>query len=226
MSKYSSKRTLVTNGLLLDDKILERIKDSGITKIRLGVDSITESKSRPTSGKRQNRPIKEVIEMLLQTKTHFELNVVLSEFNAAEIEKIIKLCVNNKISAKFFELVEVEEYGDMAKEARIKSKEAIPYSIFREIALNYVTTMERSVDMGEANVIFDGSGENFTIRYCRYLCDYGLCYKTGTRIDANGSVYTCMGQRGKLWISHIEPLNCSIKTLEKSMQSRCKNEKQ
>lgn len=76
--------------------------------------------------------------------------------------------------------------------------------------------------MGKTDVIFEGSEENFTIRYCHYLCDYGLCYKTGTRIDADGSVYTCMGQRGKLWINNVEPLNRSIETLEKAEKDGCK----
>lgn len=222
LSKHSLKRTLVTNGILLDEKILARIKEAGITKIRLGMDSITKVKSRPTSGKPPNRPIKEVIEMLLQTNTNFELNVVLSKFNSTEIEKIISYCFTNKISAKFFELVEVEEFGDIGKEARLKSKEAIPYSIFRDAALRVVSTMLPCGDMGKANVLFDGIGENFLIRYCHYLCDYGLCYKTGTRIDADGSVYTCMGQRGKLWINNLEPINHSVEMLEKAMKCGCK----
>lgn len=221
LTKHSPKRTLVTNGLLLNETILKRLKNSGITKIRLGVDSITKAKSRPTDGKAPIRPIKEVIEMLMQSKANFELNIVLSKFNSKEIEELIRYSYTNKISSKFFELVEVEEFGDMCKQAKLKSKEAIPYSTFKDVALKIVTTMEPSDDMGSANVIFDGRGENYMIRYCHYLCDYGLCYKTGTRVDTDGSIYTCMSQRGKYWINDLEPLNHSIMTLQKALQQGC-----
>ncbi len=91
---------------------------------------------------------------------------------------------------------------------------------FKHHALAVLDTQRFSDDMGDANVIYEGDG--FNLRYCHFLCDYGLCYKTGTRIDADGSVYTCMKQRGKLWISSIEPIESSYNTLLKANLERCK----
>jgi cyclic pyranopterin phosphate synthase len=219
LSQYSQRRTLVSNGLLLDKIKLENLINSGVTKIRLGVDSISKLKSRPTKGNSPSKPITDIIDLVMNSKVNFELNVVLSKYNSKELEDLIKYCEYNKISAKFFELVEVDELGDIGKDAILKSKEAIPYLKFKHIALSVLNTQRFSDDMGEANVIFEGEG--FTLRYCHYLCDYGLCYKTGTRIDSDGSVYTCMKQRGKLWITNLEPLESSHQTMLKSNFNRC-----
>jgi len=221
LSRFSLKSTLVTNGLLLDERMLQKITESGISKIRLGIDSINKPKSRPTSGRKPKMPIHGVIEMLMKSNTNFELNVVLSKYNLTEIGSIIQFCVQNRISAKFFELVKVEEFGNLSNKAKFKSIEAIPYQKFEEIVLKYTTTMSYADDMGASDIVFDGSGDGFSLRYCHYLCDYNLCYKTGTRIDADGSVYTCMGQRGKLWINELEPIQHSITILEKAIQLSC-----
>jgi len=221
LSPHSLNRTLVTNGLLIDNKKLDDIINSGVTKIRLGVDSILKKKSRPTSGASPKRPITEVIELLIDRKVRFELNIVLSKFNSKEIESIVKYCAVNKISAKFFELVEVSVLGDIGKDAIMNSKESIPYKDFKHIALKVLGTQRFSDNMGEADVVFEGNGFNF--RYCHFLCDYGLCYKTGTRVDSDGSVYACMKQRGKFWITDIEPIATSFKTIQKAIQIGCKS---
>lgn len=219
LSVYSKRRTLITNGLLINEDNINRILDSGITKIRLGVDSIYKRKSRPTSGPYPKKPITETIELLKKRNINFELNVVLCEYNSQEIESIIKYCSTNKISAKFFELVNVMSFGDVGTTANMCSKEIIPYQKFKNLVIDAIYTQRISDDMGMADTIFDGNG--FSLRYCRFLCDYGLCYKTGTRIDASGSVYSCMKQRGKFWISPDEPLMSSVETIKRALKLGC-----
>ena len=220
LSVFSKNTTLVTNGLLIDNQTIDDIYNSGVTKLRLGVDSISKTKSRPTTGKASNRPITDVIELLINRNKKFELNVVLSSFNKNELEKLVSYFAVNKLSAKFFELVEVDVLGDISTEAKMRSKETIPYVDFKNAAFQALGTQRFSDNMGEADVVFEGEGFNF--RYCHFLCDYGLCYKTGTRIDAEGCVYTCMKQRGKYWITSIEPIATSIKTIQKAVNEGCK----
>lgn len=219
LSGYSRRRTLITNGLLLNEENLNNLINSGITKIRLGVDSINKKKYRPTSGPYPKKPITETIELLKNRNINFELNVVLCQFNVREIESIIKYCSQNKISAKFFELVNVTSFGDVGTVANMCSKEIIPYQRFRNLVVKSIHTQRTSDDMRFADIIFDGDG--FSLRYCHFLCDYGLCYKTGTRIDASGSVYSCMKQRGKFWISPDEPLESSVDTIRRAIQTGC-----
>jgi len=102
LSTKSHVRSLITNGLLIDNNKITDIFNSGITKIRLGVDSITQDRSRPTSLNRHKQHITNIIELLMNRGIHFELNVVLSDFNANDYDKIVDFCITNKISAKFF----------------------------------------------------------------------------------------------------------------------------
>ena len=225
LSPHAKRSTLITNGVLLNKTKLNDIISSGITKIRLGVDSITNSTARPTKGNICNEKILERISLLLDNRHRipFELNIVLSDFNNNQLDKLISFCCDNKISAKFFELVRVKQFGDIGNEALLQSQVSIPYNKFQNIIFSSygsnILTLRNSEDMNEADKLFEGDG--FTLRYCHFLCDYGLCYKTGTRIDAEGAVYTCMNRRGKLWISSIEPLQTSYNTIIKANQERC-----
>lgn len=220
LSPNSDKRTLISNGLLINNTNIQSIKNSGITKIRIGVDSLCKKKSRPTSGKNSTIPITEIIELIVDSNIKVELNIVLTKFNSKEIENIISYCIKNRFSAKFFELINVDEFGDIKNEAIMKSNPIIAYDEFKHHALQYFDTYRISTEMGEANVVFEGDG--FELRYCKFLCDFQLCYKTGTRIDSGGSVFSCMKRRGKLWISEFEPIDVSLNTLKKALNTGCK----
>jgi len=111
--------------------------------------------------------------------------------------------------------------GDADKEAIMRSNQKILFESFNYLLKGRLGEPRFSEDKGEADIIYDGEG--FNLRYCHFLCDYGSCYKTGTRIDANGSVYACMQQRGKFWISEQESLGDSYNTIKKAVQVGCNN---
>lgn len=212
VSTFTTSRTLVTNGLLLTQEKILSLQSAGLTKIRLGVDSIINKKSRPTTGETLEKPIREIIDLLLMNNMDFEINTVITKFNKNEIASIIQFCQNYCISAKFFEMVAVVNYGDELLNANMNSQEQVSFSKFHTIATSTIDNCIHYPDekMNEANYVFKGA--NFEIRYCKYLCDFKLCYKTGTRIDPDGAVYVCMSQRGKIKINETESLeNLKIK---------------
>lgn len=196
LRQYCESVTMVSNCLLLTEERVAALMDSGLTKFRVGVDSFARIKSRPTSGHVPPVVIMDVVQMLIRRRARIELNIVLTKYNEAEIADLIRFCADNGISAKFFEHVEVIQYGDLANPGRMKERPMVEYATFRSAV--YATGVElresHPVEYGGANSVFEGNG--FTLRYCRYLCPYGLCFTSGTRIDPNGAVYVCMEKRG------------------------------
>jgi GTP 3',8-cyclase len=225
VSPFTKSRTLVTNGLLLTQEKLLKLQSAGLTKIRLGVDSITKEKSRPTTGDKPNNPIQEIIGLLQKNNFDFEINTVITKFNRKEIPTLIQFCQDNSISGKFFEMVEVESYGDEFTNANMNSFGQIPFSEFQTAAVSIIKNCNHYSDekMNGANYIFEG--DKFEIRYCKYLCDFQLCFKTGTRIDPDGAVYVCMSQRGKFKIQSDDHIEISKIKIADAVKAGCTTKK-
>jgi len=105
--------------------------------------------------------------------------------------------VDHTVSVKFFEHVEVYTFGDGGRGGAMASAPHVTYDEFRhrvDESLGAQVTFRPHAEFGDANMAaFIGGTE---IRYCRYLCDFGLCWLTGTRVDARRYVYNCMSNRG------------------------------
>lgn len=222
IARYSPRITVITNGVLLTKEKTIGLKKAGITKIRLGVDSFVNKKSRPTDGNViLGINVRDVISMILNNGIHLEINTVITKFNRKEIPSIIQFCQENTISAKFFELIEVEQFGDKTNEAQINLTDIIPFSEFQSAALSIIKNCTAYSDKEiPDDFVFEGNG--FTIRYCKYLCISGSCYKTGTRIDPDGAIYTCMGQRGKYNIQATNSIELSKEIIVSAVKAGCK----
>jgi GTP 3',8-cyclase len=189
-------QTVVTNAHLLDLAKLEELRLAGVTKFRIGVDSLSRRKSRPSPGPQDGRPIIDTIEYVLASGVALELNVVLTGYNRNEIPEIISFAVTRRISVKFFEHVDVAAFGSDVSTAEMKPAEMVPFTDFHNAVLQSFPSARHAAcpDFGVANYCYDIDG--IEIRYCRYLCPFHLCYLTGTRVDAEGYVYVCMSGRG------------------------------
>ena len=203
--------SVVTNGLLLTPKKIGSLKSAGITKIRLGVDSLTGEKSRPTPVYRGERPIRETAELILRSGLQTELNVVATEFNRGELGGIISFCRDKKISAKIFEHVQVFSLGGPGGFGNFVSAPILPFEVVERAILGAMGPCQKSLVDGFGNTNYLYQGDGFSVRYCKYLCTDGLCPMTGTRIDPQGFVYSCMSKRAK---SRIAPENAVEESLD------------
>ena len=185
------------------------------------MDSLRQASHGPALAHSQTCPFKRLFTRFSVPKINFELNVVLTQFNAGEIADIVKLCDDHRISAKFFEHIQSSR-ADSTKGSRIfEPKPLVAFEEFEAIVSSTLpgVAFRNSRDFGEANSIFEREG--YSIRYCRYLCPFGLCRRTGTRIDPNGFVYTCMEKDGHLKISPVEPLITSMATIAAANAEGC-----
>jgi GTP 3',8-cyclase len=214
-------RSIVTNGLLLTSDYLKLLKENGLTRIRLGVDSLTNRKSRPSIGKwTAGRRVTEVIEILQKQSVPFEMNVVITKFNLSDLQGLMHFCATNQISAKFIEELNVVSLKEKNQKSRIVSGQQSLGDFFTNIVLSHFPGMRRETDsMGDANILFRASGFHF--RFCKHLCDYNLCHTTGTRVDPDGAVYTCMNTRRRYFIDPKRSYSYNQEMLRAALDSPC-----
>jgi hypothetical protein len=102
---------------------------------------------------------------------------------------------------------------------------AVPHVAYDEFLREVDESLGASVlfrpdaEFGRANMTANfGDTE---IRYCRYLCDFNLCWLTGTRVDPRRYVYNCMSNRGLDSMSIGSP-DAIIESLEKASMRPCR----
>ena len=219
LKPYCASLTLVTNGLLLKADRLCGLQNHGITKIRLGIDSLYREKSRPSRGTLPSFDPITTIDMIATAGMQCELNIVLTKFNIDDIPMMLKFCARKKLSAKVFEHVEVA--GIHGGLIQMHSTPVVGFEQFLGVVskAEIPLRVREAPELKGANQILEGDG--FRWRYCRYLCPFGLCYVTGTRIDPTGRTYACMGSGKFQIISEDEPLASSIGKIDLETSVGC-----
>jgi MoaA/NifB/PqqE/SkfB family radical SAM enzyme len=211
---------VVTNGILLDGSRIESLLRSGITSVRVGLDSVRRNKSRPTAtGKPETRQVLGAIDLLIRCGVSPSLNVVLTNFNKNEVPSLLSFCAERQLSAKFFEQV-VPSVAGFGPPQLAPSEPTVEFSRFDEIVKSILNVDGNDCAMlGAANTVY--SLPTFEIRYCRFLCRFGLCFATGTRIDPSGHVYTCMNATNRPRIQPGEGMHESRAAVRRALRESC-----
>ena len=160
------------------------------------------------------------MDLLWAINLPFELNIVLTRYNIAELPRMLAFCQSHKLSAKFFEHVSLR-YEYNSQNLTFVPVPHLGLSQFLEVASEVfgADCFVKCPEYGEANYVYSTGA--YTLRYCRYLCPFGLCYKTGTRVDARGFVYACMGAYGTWRIDGDTSDFDTISLLREVAANRC-----
>lgn len=217
------KVTMVTNAVLLDDQKIRSLKAAGLSKVRIGLDSLKQGKPRPSPGYLPDaNSVPATVDAVLAAGLPVEINTVVTKNNRDELTALIRFAVSRGLSIKFFEHVEVVEYGAVASTGLMRAKPHISFEEFKALLSDdgMDLSFEPSRDNGPANEVARiGAG---TLRYCRYLCQFGLCWTTGTRVDAMRYVYSCMVNRGLDQLAS-EHRDAMIRTIEVAAHRDCRS---
>ena len=215
--------TLVTNGCLLTPRVLERLRESGLSKIRLGVDSVAGDRSRPTPKPTKGLDVSRLVHEIREAGLGLEINCVLSAFNRGTLVSFLEFVMSNGVPTKFFEHVEIDFAAGVEHQGVAKAAPEVQRSEFEtalaSVAPDMVAT--ESSDFGGANFVYSALGTS--IRYCSYLCQYGLCHLTGTRVDPLGQVYVCMAQQRQFRIGVDSSIEQVREVLRASLLAGCVN---
>lgn len=211
--------SIITNGMNLTRSKIDALTSAGVTKFRVGIDSLNGKKSRPSRIYPAEFNAINAIDLLEAAPTKFDINVVVTKFNAKELRNIVAFCRERNISAKLFEHAGVRSFGALGERGHIVPIQSVAYESVIDAIYAEANVEHRYLDMGGANEVFQCGG--FSLRYCRCLCPVGLCHLTGTRVFANGLVSACM----ELGWSDVMPtsgdLRPSIDVLRNAIVSGC-----
>jgi len=98
------KVSLVTNGLLLKDKVMEEIADSGIERLVISLDGASQKTHETVRGKdtfdKLINNIKNLAKYIEGKKNplHININTVLNRLNYLEIDRMIDLCLELRVN--------------------------------------------------------------------------------------------------------------------------------
>jgi GTP 3',8-cyclase len=224
-STFSNEVTMVSNALLVDDQRLSPLVDAGLRKLRVGVDSLSATKPRPSKGYlEQPFNLRDVLQTATALGLAVDLNVVITKFNRRELGQLAKFAVDHDLSIKFFEHVDVDEFGAAGRGGAMASRPHVEFDDFRQQIQQHIGSNVKFTaagQFGEANV--SCVIRNSEIRYCRYLCNFNLCWLTGTRVDARGYVYNCMVNRGLDQLDASAGAEVCLQTLRLASQRPCRS---
>jgi GTP 3',8-cyclase len=223
-ASFSESVTMVSNGVLADRDRLASLRAMGLNKLRLGVDSLRPAKPRPSKG---YLPAPFELGALLDAASDsglaIDLNVVITKFNRLELGALARFAVDHSLSIKFFEHVDVDEFGSGGRGGAMNSRPQVAYE---ELVAQLRCHVDPKIVLTASDGFDDANlscnvGES-EIRYCRYLCSYNLCWLTGTRIDAQGYVYNCMVNRGIDQIFPSSGQDAILQVLQTASQRPCR----
>ena len=128
LSKLAGLRelTMTTNGLLLKD-MAQDLKDAGLTRINISLDSLDKDKYKQIT---RGGDLSQVLEAIEEAKrvglTPIKINTVLmGGFNDNEIMDLVNLTRDEKIDVRFIELMPIGEAAGWAVENFISNKEVL-----------------------------------------------------------------------------------------------------
>ena len=222
-AEYVEHRTLVTNGLLLTRQRTAALRRAGVTKIRLGVDSLQKDRSRPSRVVGSHQRIANVIAMVEDAGIPLELNVVLSRFNLREIPDLIEYCFASGHSAKFFELIREVAGATRLEKAVFEATPVIGFTEFHRMLLASGRFSSHGYVPGLKQANYEYRSERSRIVYCNYLCEFGLCGKTGTRVDHRGAISACMEHHSIDYLIPGERLAYSQAKLKRIAEAGCES---
>lgn len=221
----SKQLTVVTNGIELDRAMLTRLAHAGVTKVRLGVDSIQQTRSRPTAGVLHVVDAHRIVADVRELGLSLELNTVVTLFNREELPYLFEFALSNGTHAKFFEHVRVNEFASPDHKGLLQRQPLVSHAEFHQAITKTFPDCQYDAapDFGEANIEYVVDG--LELRYCRYLCPFGLCGLSGTRVDALGQIYVCMAQPRLERVRVGMPTGEIIAALRRTSERGCVNAK-
>lgn len=143
------KISLVTNGLLLKGKVMERVVESGIDRIVVSLDGASKESHESLRGNNTFEKVVDNIESLTEhiqkigIPLHVNVNTVLNRLNYPEIDKLIDLCLKLRVNEwALLSLVPIGFAEDNLSNLAITPEEEIEAA--RIVAQRYC--LDRNVD--------------------------------------------------------------------------------
>ncbi|MBR3293996.1 MAG: radical SAM protein [Oscillospiraceae bacterium] len=147
---------LMTNGILLNEKLIKKLKQEGLVAIRFTLDSLSKQIQDGLKGEGSLEKIIQAMNLSNAEEIGVNINVPVGEHNYAELDEIVQFCISNKVrTLRFSPLVDSSQDFNKAVIKRIislheKYVEKLYYNDYAEYKgyQDFLKTIESSVCPG------------------------------------------------------------------------------
>ncbi len=175
---------ITTNGLLLEDKI-EELKDSGLERVNISLDSLNPYSFARITGSDELITVLKSINKAVQLGIKVKLNtVVIKGINDSELLEFCKFSIDNGINVRFIEFMPFSNNG-WNNEKFIRTDEMLEL-----IRSKY--TLEKLPDTNSPAVDYQISGTNGKISFINSISDHFCSTCNRLRITPNGMLKLCL----------------------------------
>lgn len=129
--EYTSKEcgideiAITTNGIDLSEKI-EELKNSGLTKVNISLDSFDEEKYKKITGGGDLNKVLKAIDKCLELDIKVKINCVfINGMNDSEFEELIKITLEKPIDVRFIELMPIGQGEKIFEKGYINLRDKI-----------------------------------------------------------------------------------------------------
>lgn len=183
----TEKISIVTNGSLLNDKLLEGLREAGLDYIKVGVDTLDGRPSKPCM-KRKCPTGEEILEKILLAREYIpyvKLNIVACRYAMAKLKETLSKAFELGLDVKILELINIHN-------ARIDFDETgpTPSEILNLLkSWGFITHIMYDSYLGKW---YCSTKYGTKIEICENFCKRGICKNLWTRIDSRGYLIPCI----------------------------------
>jgi GTP 3',8-cyclase len=217
-----TEQLLTTNGIILSN-IVETLKENGITRINISIDSLNPDKFKEITGGNL-KPVIKSIDANTKLYTNTKLNCVITKDNFDEIDGFIDFCekYDGRLTIRFLELVPCgEAFGsnpELFKEIFVPEKDIIEVLKKR----GNLTPVENKGNVPKSKYFkIEGLKGTYGINpneSANYVCDREGCKKI--RLSPNGYISNCTIKIDKVYKIAGLPYDKKVELMNKIVEDK------
>jgi molybdenum cofactor biosynthesis enzyme MoaA len=185
--------SMVTNGVKLDRDVIDRLVEAGMKYIKFGIDAVdglAMTKGPLLRSTRQDAGAKVLANALYarEVMPGSHLNTVVSSYNFDKLRAVVAWCDENRIGAKFLELIEVRPEIIQINPHRGTQNHSWFGSLYSR-ARDLISSVEYNPRVMK---FFARTNSGQVLQFSENFCVFGSCSNLWTRVDSRGQLVPCI----------------------------------
>lgn len=191
----SDTLSMVTNGTKLDPDMIDALAASGMSYIKFGIDAVddTAATKGPLTRPQRDDPKTIVLNNALyanEVMPGSHLNTVISSYNTSKLRRLLLWCDENRIGAKFLQLIEVRpEIAGINPHRDIRQHSWFG-SLFARVS-DLLSDVEYNPRVMK---FFARTRSDQVVQFSENFCVFGSCGNLWTRVDSRARLVPCIHQ--------------------------------
>jgi len=222
LSSICNNVKLNTNGLLLNQELLERLKIAGLTAVNIGVDNLWKDESKPNLYSiNSNIKTNKLIELITFAKSQFKvsINTVVTYYNYRKIDNLINFSIENDLyKIKLIKLIDF----DFRKNNITNCENSHYFDILLEKYKKRCKEIIYRKELGRYDLYLENG---FMIRFGEDFCKTRACGNLYSIFNSRGDYVICQKSNSAVKIDFDKDFESIRNQINECNDSICNNKK-